>query len=76
MGTGLYSLDEAWPGKPALAARPRGGEWLKDEIRSWKQAGIGWVLSLLTPEEEKDLDLGDEAREAQAQGLEFVSSDS
>jgi protein-tyrosine phosphatase len=31
------------------------------------------VLSLLTPEEERDLDLRDEAGEAKAQGMEFAS---
>ncbi len=73
MPGGLYWLDEPWPGKLALAARPRGGDWLRDEIGNWKQAGIGWILSLLTPEEEQELDLRDEAREANVQGLEFIS---
>jgi protein-tyrosine phosphatase len=69
----LYWLDERWPGKLALAARPRGGDWLQDEISNWKRAGIGSVVSLLTPEEEKDLDLRDESRESSAHGLEFIS---
>ena len=69
----LYWLDERWPGKLALAARPRGGDWLQDEISNWKRAGIGSVVSLLTQEEEKDLDLRDESRESNAQGLDFIS---
>jgi protein-tyrosine phosphatase len=69
----LYWLDERWPGKLALAARPRGGDWLQDEISNWKRAGIGSVVSLLTPEEEMDLDLRDESRESSAHGLEFIS---
>lgn len=73
MRTGLYWLDEAWPGKLALAARPRGGDWLTDDIANWKRAGISSVLSLLTPEEESDLDLRDEGREAKGQGVDFVS---
>jgi len=73
MRMGLYWLDEVWPGKLALAARPCGGDWLTDEIANWKQAGISSVLSLLTPEEENDLDLRDEGRETKRQGLDFIS---
>ena len=73
MRSELYWLDERWPGKLALAARPRGGDWLQDEISNWKRAGIGSVVSLLTPEEEKYLDLRDESRESRAHGLEFIS---
>ena len=73
MGTELYWLAGPWRGRLALAARPRGGDWLRDEIASWKRAGLNTVLSLLTPEEERELDLRDEAREVKAQGLEFTS---
>jgi protein-tyrosine phosphatase len=69
----LYWVDGPWPGRLALAARPRGGDWLKDEIASWRRAGIDAALSLLTPEEEHDLDLTAEGREAKAHGIEFVS---
>jgi protein-tyrosine phosphatase len=56
-----------------LAARPRGGDWLPDELTSWKHAGIDVVLSLLTPEEQRNLDLIMEAAESQKQGLVFTS---
>jgi len=69
----LYWLDETWPGRLAVAARPRGGDWLKDDIASWQSAGINPVLSLLTPEEERDLDLRNEAKEVRMQAMEFVS---
>ena len=73
MWTRLYWADGPWPGKLALAARPRGGDWLEDEIAAWRQAGIDIVLSLLTPDEEKDLDLKAEGREVRQRGMEFVS---
>lgn len=73
MRTELYWVQGAWPGKLALSPRPRGGDWLQDEIRDWKQLGIHLVLSLLTPEEERELDLRQEADETRAQGLEFLS---
>ncbi len=73
MSTELYWVDGPWPGKLAMAPRPRGGDWLQDEMVSWRQAGIDTVLSLLTPEEEQDLDLKREAREAKARGMKFSS---
>jgi protein-tyrosine phosphatase len=73
MGKELYWVDGPWPGKLAMAARPRGGDWLRDDLAKWKRAGIDTVLSLLTPDEDKDLDLGGEASEARTQGMEFDS---
>lgn len=69
----LYWVDGFWPGKMALSARPRGGDWLEDEIASWRCSGVNIVVSLLTPDEEVELGLAAEAREARAQGLEFLS---
>ena len=73
MWTTLYGVDGPWPGRMALAARPRGGDWLEDEIAGWRQAGIGAIVSLLKPEEERELNLENEQREAQTQGMEFIS---
>lgn len=73
MPTKLYWLDDAWPGRIAVSARPRGGDWLPDEVSSWKSAGVSTVVSLLELKEEQDLDLEDEAAEVWHQGLEFVS---
>jgi protein-tyrosine phosphatase len=46
---------------------------LRDDLANWKRLGVDTVLSLLTPEEERDMDLRDEATEARSQGLEFAS---
>ena len=73
MPTKLYWLDETWPGHIALSARPRGGDWLADEVNDWKRAGVGTVVSLLEPQEERDLDLQREAAEVRDNGMEFVS---
>jgi protein-tyrosine phosphatase len=70
--TELYWIDGPWPGKLALAARPRGGEWLKDEIASWQRVGVKTILSLLTPDEEEELDLLNEAAEAKAHRMRFL----
>ena len=73
IGTTLHWVNGPWLGKLALAARPRGGEWLEDEISGWRRAGINAIVSLLTPEEEHDLGLNNEASEAQVHGLKFLS---
>ena len=69
----LYWIEGPWQGKLAVGPRPRGGDWLKDDISKWKQAGINSVLSLLTPEEESDLDLRGEEGEVRAQGADFTT---
>ncbi len=68
-----YWVEGPWPGKLALAARPCGGEWLVEEIASWQREGVNTVFSLLTPEEERDLDIVNEAAEAHSHGLRFLS---
>jgi len=73
MWTEVYWIDGPWPGKLGLAARPRGGDWLQDEIAGWKRAGVNTVVSLLTPQEEHDLALDKEALDVRSQGMTFVS---
>jgi protein-tyrosine phosphatase len=73
MWTALHWVDGPWPGKLALSARPRGEDWLEDEIKSWRQAGVDTVLSLLESAEERDLGLKNEAQEVRRQGLKFLS---
>ena len=73
MLTELHWLRGRWPGKLALAARPRGGDWLEDDISVWKRAGISGVVSLLTSDEEQDLGLTKEASAIRKQGLEFTA---
>lgn len=69
----VYWVDGPWLGKLAIAARPRGGEWLEDEIANWQRLGVKTVLSLLTIEEQQELDLGNECTEAKAHGMAFLA---
>jgi protein-tyrosine phosphatase len=73
IGTHLYWVNGSWPGKLALAARPRGGDWLEDEMINWKRMGVDVVLSLLTAEEEDDLGLGNEREVAGRSGMAFLN---
>jgi protein-tyrosine phosphatase len=45
----------------AIMPRPRAGDWLEDEIASWKQQGLHFVLSLLEETEIAELGLEAEA---------------
>jgi protein-tyrosine phosphatase len=72
MKTQLYWLQGPWPGRLAIMPRPRGGDWLEDEIRSWHRASVRVVVSLLTPEEIADLELSDEAKLCEANGIQFI----
>jgi len=73
MNPKLYWIDGPWPGRLAISARPRGGDWLEDEISGWRAAGVDAVVSLLTPHENEDLQLSEESKLAPAHGLRFVS---
>jgi protein-tyrosine phosphatase len=69
----LYWIAGPWRGRLAIISRPRGGDWLQDEVNAWRQAGIDVVISLLEPDEAAQLDLADEPRAAEANGIQFIS---
>ena len=71
--TELHWVCGPWAGKLALAPRPRGGDWLEDELAAWRQEGVDEVVSLLTPDEDESLDLRKEAGVVKEQGMKFVS---
>jgi protein-tyrosine phosphatase len=57
----------------AITPRPRGGDWLEDEIQSWRRSAIDMVVSLLTSEEVAELSLADEADLCRANNIQFFS---
>jgi len=65
-------VDGPWTGRLALAARPRGGDWLSQELEGWQRRGVHAISSLLTPSEEQDLELSREESEARALGINFL----
>jgi protein-tyrosine phosphatase len=71
--SGIYWIDGPWPGKLGIAARPRGGDWLGDDLRRWKSDGAQTIVSLLEDTEESDLDLSCEEQEAEDNGLRVIS---
>lgn len=69
----LYWIPGPWQGKLAVATRPRGREWLTDELRSWREAGLNSIISLLELDEAAQLGLEDEGAVARSLGVEFLS---
>ena len=67
-----YLIKGPWSGELAIIPRPRGGDWLEDEVRGLQNA-FDIVVSLLMDEEAKELGLTDEAELIQEQDLQFRS---
>jgi protein-tyrosine phosphatase len=73
MRSEVYWITGNWPGCLAIVARPRGGDWLEDEIAAWASAGLNVIVSLLEEDEATDLGLQQEDELCQAAGLSFIS---
>lgn len=69
----LYWIPGPWLGRLAVAARPRGGDWLEDEARAWRSAGLDVVVSLLEKDEAAELGLDFEDDAAKSNCIQFVS---
>jgi protein-tyrosine phosphatase len=72
MSTKLFWIPGPWRGRLAISTRPRGGDWLPDEIQSLRDSGIDVLVSLLEPQENADLDLSGEASASADRGIRFV----
>lgn len=57
----------------AIIPRPRGQDWLPDDISLLQRAGIDVIASALTAAENEELGLVEESRCCQSRGIEFLS---
>lgn len=57
----------------AIVPRPRGGDWLDDEMKAMREAGIDVVVSMLEDEEAVELGLEREDAAAKSAGVKFLS---
>src|SRR5260370_41448316 len=57
----IYWVQDPWTGRLAIMPRPRGGDWLEDEVRDWRAARIGLVVCTLTSGAVAELKLAQEA---------------
>lgn len=56
-----------------IMARPRGTDWLLDDLRALKQTGVDVIVSALTAPETEELGLAGEADACAQSGLLFIS---
>jgi hypothetical protein len=69
----IYLIKEAAPNRIAIVARPRGGDWLCDELSALSREGIDVLVSMLTEEEANELGLHRESEECEAAAIKFVN---
>jgi protein-tyrosine phosphatase len=69
----IFWIDGVRKGRLAVMPRPRGGDWLDDEVRSLRSSGVDVLVCLLTRDEMVELELVDERACCAAGGIEFVS---
>lgn len=73
MNPDLFWIPGPWPGRLAVATRPRGGDWLDDEAAGWRRAGLNVIVSLLEKEEAAQLELARESDVSESKGIHFIS---
>ena len=69
----IYPITAAAPYRLSIVARPRGNDWLYDEVSAFSQEGIDTLVSLLTDQEANELGLEQEAAACSAAGLHFLN---
>jgi protein-tyrosine phosphatase len=68
----MYWIQNEHDIRLAIVPRPRGGDWLADELRVFRHAGIDVVVSLLTETEARELGLEHEQAACEAVGISFI----
>ncbi len=69
----LFTIDRSGPGRISTMARPRGGDWLAEELAGLAALGVSELVSALTPAESAELGLDAEPSLARAAGLRFTA---
>ena len=72
MKSEVYWIKGSWPGRIAIVPRPRGGDWLEDEVTAWARADLDVIVSLLEEDEAEELGLSREGELCQVAGLSFI----
>ena len=72
MNCTVYWIDATDVGRIGMMPRPRGGDWLEDEIRSLAAQKVDVIVSLLTEEEVLELELAMERELCTKNGIEFL----
>ena len=57
----IYWIAHVQLGRLAIMPRPRGGDWLEDEIHALRESKVDIIVSLLEPDEAVEFELEPEA---------------
>ncbi len=68
----MYWVPDVPAGRLAIVPRPRGGDWLADEVRAWRAAGVDVLVSLLTRAEVDEWDLQELETLCRQNGIQFL----
>lgn len=68
----IFTVATSGPGRLSTMARPRGGDWLADEMAAMREAGTDVLVCMLTTSELRELALTEEAAAAEAAGIRFA----
>lgn len=69
----VFWIQGVLPAPLAIVMKPRGGDWLEDDLLRMKREGIETLVSLLEKDEADLLALGEEGAVAEKIGLRFIS---
>jgi hypothetical protein len=72
-GESVYWIHAEFAGRLAIVPRPRGGDWLAEDVAALKAAWIDVLVSLLEPDEVLELGLAEESRRCSDAGIAFLS---
>ncbi len=73
MGVPLYWVEHERERSLAIVPRPRGGDWLDDEMAVLRRDGVDVLVSLLTPQEQMELGLELERSACEQAGIEYLN---
>jgi protein-tyrosine phosphatase len=69
----IYPIEAAAPHRIAIVARPRGDDWLWDELAALSREGIDVLVSMLTEKESHEPGLHRESKQCTAAAIRFVN---
>lgn len=73
MKVDIYWIPKTRYGRLAIMPRPRGHDWLEDEIKAWQRGGVNVIVSLLEPFEARELGIEEEANLCHNHQIQFIS---
>lgn len=69
----IYWINQFSNGKLGMMARPKGNDWLEDEIKKLQLFNVNCVVSLLENHEIEDLDIEQEEKLCQKYGIQYIN---